>query len=118
MQEAVASYDVSRLIMSGILYFATGLGILNTLFMSVMERSREFGILMALGMGPWRIRGLVLLETLLMSFPGPGRRLAAGAGHDLLHGPGRHRPVCNLSPITYAGGTITTPAARFSSRPT
>lgn len=106
MQEAVASYDVSRLIMAGILYFATGLGILNTLFMSVMERSREFGILMALGMGPWRIRGLVLLETLLLSC----LALAVGVVTGLVMTFYMARVGIDLSgtlsPITYAGGTI------------
>jgi ABC-type lipoprotein release transport system permease subunit len=106
MQEAIASYDVSRLIMAGILYFATGLGILNTLFMSVMERTREFGILMALGMTPWRIRILVLLETLLMCCLALVVGLALGlamtfymeqVGIDLSD---------TLTPITYAGGTI------------
>ena len=61
MREAIASFDVSRMIVVGILYFATGLGILNTCFMSVMERTREFGLLLASGMRPWGIRRLVLL---------------------------------------------------------
>ena len=67
MQEVIASYDVSRLILVTILYAATGLGILNTIFMSVLERTREFGILMALGMKPGEVRGLVLLETLVLA---------------------------------------------------
>ena len=106
MQEAVASYDVSRLIMAGILYFATGLGILNTLFMSVMERSREFGILMALGMGPWRIRGLVLLETLLMSCLALVGGLGAGIAMTFYMARVGIDLSGSLSPITYAGGTI------------
>ncbi len=38
-------------------------GIFNTLFVSVMERMREFGILMAIGWSPGRIFRLVLLES-------------------------------------------------------
>jgi ABC-type antimicrobial peptide transport system permease subunit len=35
--------------------------------MSVLERTREFGIIMALGLKPVRLGGLVLLETALMA---------------------------------------------------
>ena len=66
MHEVIATFDVSRLILVAILYVATGLGILNTIFMSVMERTREFGILMAMGMRPCSVRRLVLLETLFL----------------------------------------------------
>jgi len=38
-------------------------GIFNTLFVSVMERMREFGILMAIGWSPGRLFGLVMLES-------------------------------------------------------
>ena len=38
-------------------------GIFNTLFVSVMERVREFGILMAIGWSPERLFGLVVLES-------------------------------------------------------
>jgi ABC-type lipoprotein release transport system permease subunit len=38
-------------------------GIFNTLFVSVMERLREFGILMAIGWSPGRLFRLVLLES-------------------------------------------------------
>ena len=38
-------------------------GIFNTLFVSVMERMREFGILTAIGWSPARLFGLVMLES-------------------------------------------------------
>ncbi len=37
-------------------------GIFNTLFVSVMERMREFGILLAIGWSPGRLFGLLMLE--------------------------------------------------------
>lgn len=106
MREVIASFDVSRMIVVGILYFATALGILNTCFMSVMERTREFGLLLASGMRPWGIRRLVLLETLFLGMIGSAVGLCGGllltwymqaVGIDLSG---------SITPITYAGSTI------------
>lgn len=106
MKEAIASFDVSRLIVVAILYLATGLGILNTFFMSVMERTREFGILMALGMTPRHVRLLVLLETLAMGSLALVLGAVLGLGMSLY----MQREGIDLStwitPVTYAGGTI------------
>ena len=38
-------------------------GIFNTLFVSVMERQREFGIMMAIGYSPWQLFRLVMAES-------------------------------------------------------
>lgn len=46
-------------------YFLVGLGIMNTLLMSVLERTREFGILQAIGTRPRAIVVLVLAESVL-----------------------------------------------------
>ncbi len=106
MRDAIAAYDVSRLIMVGILYLATGLGILNTFFMSVLERTREFGVLMGMGVRPWRIRLLVLTESLFLGL----LALAAGVILALLMTVYMAKVGIDLSgsisPITYAGGTI------------
>ncbi len=45
-------------------------GIFNTMFVSVMERLREFGILTAVGFGPLRLFGLVMLESLWVGLLG------------------------------------------------
>jgi ABC-type lipoprotein release transport system permease subunit len=39
-------------------------GIFNTLLMSVMERTREFGIMMAVGMSPFTLFRLVIMESI------------------------------------------------------
>jgi ABC-type lipoprotein release transport system permease subunit len=106
MREAIASFDVSRFIFVVILYFATGLGILNTIFMSVMERSREFGILMALGLRPRQVRSLVLLESLLLGLLGSGLGLALGLLLSLYMARVGIDLSAWITPVTYAGGTI------------
>ena len=45
-------------------------GILNTLLMSVMERTREFGVMMALGMSPGTLFRLVIMESVWFAFIG------------------------------------------------
>ena len=45
-------------------------GILNTMLMSVLERVREFGVMMALGMSPRNLFGLVMLESFWLAVIG------------------------------------------------
>jgi len=44
--------------------------LLNTLLMSVTERTREIGVLSAVGWSPRRILGMIVLEGLLLSAAG------------------------------------------------
>jgi putative ABC transport system permease protein len=54
--------------------------ILNTLLMSVLERTREFGMLLAVGMQPRLIGRMVWLELLALALAGCTMGLAIGAG--------------------------------------
>jgi len=54
----------------GIILFALLFGITNTMLMSVMERVREFGVLMAVGMKRSRVFLMIILETISLSFIG------------------------------------------------
>ncbi|NNL67854.1 MAG: ABC transporter permease, partial [Myxococcales bacterium] len=54
--------DAGMYIMLVILVVVVAFGILNTLLMSVLERRREFGVALALGLRPRAIFGLVYLE--------------------------------------------------------
>jgi putative ABC transport system permease protein len=54
------------------------LGIVNTLSMSVIERTREIGVLRALGGSRWRVRRTMLDESLLISLGGSLTGIAAG----------------------------------------
>ncbi len=51
----------------GIIVFIVFIGVLNTVLMSVMERTREFGVLRAIGSRPLTIISLIALETTLLS---------------------------------------------------
>jgi ABC-type lipoprotein release transport system permease subunit len=55
-------------------------GIFNTLFVSVMERLREFGIMMAIGFSPGRLFGLVMWESLWLGLAGLVVAAAVTAG--------------------------------------
>lgn len=54
------------------------LGIINTLTMSVLERTREIGVLRALGASRWRVRRTMGDESLLISVAGTLAGIAAG----------------------------------------
>lgn len=51
----------------GVVFFVVAMGVMNTLLMSVMERTREFGIMMALGTRPDQIVRLVFYESLVLA---------------------------------------------------
>lgn len=58
-------YASQKFIFAIILLIVT-IGVVNTMLMSVMERLREFGVVLALGSSPGRLRRLVMLEALLL----------------------------------------------------
>jgi len=54
------------------------LGVINTLAMSVLERTREIGVLRALGSSRWLVRGSLLDESLLITTAGALVGVVAG----------------------------------------
>ena len=64
---AVALDDLGNYLVFGILFIIIGFGIVNTVLMSVMHRSREFGVLQALGLTPGQTGVLVLVEGLVLT---------------------------------------------------
>ena len=68
--------------------FASLFGIVNTLSMSVLERTREIGVLRALGATRWQIRRTVANESLIISLIGAvlGISIGIGLGWALLKG--------------------------------
>ncbi len=50
----------------GIFMLALIFGIINTMLMAVLERTRELGMLMSVGMNKGRVFGMIVLETLML----------------------------------------------------
>jgi putative ABC transport system permease protein len=62
--------DVVRLGISTIALVVGAIAVANTMLMSVFERTREFGVVRAVGARPRFLFGLVLVEALLLAFAG------------------------------------------------
>jgi putative ABC transport system permease protein len=75
LKQAIQADFTSAWFMYGVLIVLVAFSVLNTQLMSVLERTREFGVMMALGVKPARLGGLVVTETAVMS----GLGLAIGA---------------------------------------
>jgi ABC-type lipoprotein release transport system permease subunit len=58
---------LSSFIVGSILFVLAGLGVINSMFMSIYERIYEFGVAKAIGTTPARIAGLILTEALLIA---------------------------------------------------
>lgn len=70
VNQILDAVTVALNIFGGIALLAASFGIINTLFMSVQERTREIGLMKALGMGRGKIFTLFSLEAILIGFWG------------------------------------------------
>ncbi len=66
VDEMVRLNRVISNIQLAIAFLVIAMAIMNTVFMAVAERTREFGVLMALGTPPAAIQRMVLYETLIL----------------------------------------------------
>ncbi|TNE85900.1 MAG: ABC transporter permease [Deltaproteobacteria bacterium] len=65
-----STVDISKvwsLLSAGIVLITAGMGAMNTMLMSVLERTRELGILLAVGLAPRAVVAMVLAESLALS---------------------------------------------------
>ncbi len=78
MDLVVSTTNQSMYIYMGIIMLALAFGIINTMLMAILERTREIGMLMALGLTRINVFKMIFLETLFLVFSGtpPGIFLA------------------------------------------
>lgn len=67
LKQAIQADLTSAWFMYAVLIILVAFSVLNTQLMSVLERTREFGVMMVLGVKPTRLGALVMTETALMS---------------------------------------------------
>jgi ABC-type lipoprotein release transport system permease subunit len=67
LYEAIALDDASLYIMMGIIFIIVAIGIFNTMLMSVTERTRELGVMMALGTPRRLIFSSIMAESVVLS---------------------------------------------------
>ena len=64
-QEAMSNFIY---IFMGIILLALAFGIVNTMLMAVLERKREIGMLLSVGMDKRKVFTMIILETLFLAF--------------------------------------------------
>jgi len=80
MSYMTESMDLYMYIFIIIILLALLFGIINTMLMVVMERTKEIGMLMAIGMRKGRIFRMIVLESILLSLVGGILGILIGAG--------------------------------------
>jgi ABC-type lipoprotein release transport system permease subunit len=101
--ESMSDMQVFREMVAQISFLAVfigGVGMLNTMLMSVLERTREIGVLRALGWRRARVLRMILLESLLLGVVGGvgGIFMGLGLGGLLRLVPGTYGSIA----LTYA----------------
>lgn len=66
----VETMDIYMYFFMGVILAALVFGMINTMLMAVMERVKELGMLMAVGMNKFRVFLMILLETVLLCLTG------------------------------------------------
>lgn len=61
---------IAMLVLIIIILFAMAFGLLNTMLMTIFERTRELGVLMSVGMSKFRVFLMILLETAFLVITG------------------------------------------------
>jgi len=89
LRQAISMDLVSGAIFYLILIMVVAFSILNTFLMAIMERTHEFGVMMAMGSRPWRLTRLVMAESVGMTLVGVAAGVLSGVlltGYFQVHG--------------------------------
>jgi len=78
LKSALATKGAAMNIFSVIIVMIAGIGILNLLLMAIYERTREIGVLGAMGLKPRQISLLFILEGAMMGIVGVGSGIILG----------------------------------------
>lgn len=70
--------EISYYIIIVFILLALAFGIINTMLMAVLERIKELGMLMAIGMNKTRVFGMIMLETIYLTLTGAIIGMALG----------------------------------------
>jgi ABC-type lipoprotein release transport system permease subunit len=78
MVSLVELVQIAWVFVLGLVFIAAAAGVANTMLMATFERTREFGMLLALGTTPARIVRLILTESLALGIVGAAAGAALG----------------------------------------
>ena len=70
LHQMILLFRRSYALMYLLIYLVAAVGILNTARMSALERRREFGVMLAIGMRPFRMFRTVVVETVVLGLVG------------------------------------------------
>jgi putative ABC transport system permease protein len=70
MVQFIVMDDVNAFIFDFILFMIVAFGILNTIHMSIFERTREFGVMLSIGTTPHQVISIVLSESIFVTILG------------------------------------------------
>ena len=79
IKQAIQADFSTAWLMYGVLVVLVAFSVLNTFLMSVLERTREFGIMLALGLTPGKVGRIVMIESFIMATLGLILGIIAGA---------------------------------------
>ena len=76
----LSSVNLTLSAIAGISLLVGAIGVMNTMYMSVLERTREIGIMKAIGAKDRHVQGLFLIESSLLGFIGGALGILVGVG--------------------------------------